>query len=279
MYRGDARGPEEIFKVGFTAHGKNMNLLDHVVLGGVDWEKHAKFTLLEEVKRIKGFYASGFVATSTSKEVAKEFPRDLATTGFLYEINRQPNAIDITELHRQTQTVGLDGSEKSLLFDRHAPTEKEMAVPHEIKNTDIKSVWEVGVEHTLFGDEIRVIKHKIIDNPEYSGPPEITRFANKVHRVTQSLTAVSALMDGLRLYNSFETSHSSQNYKPFFVEGVKIIGAWSVAYAAGVVAGDAAASLCVNLCANTKPNQPIGASCTLSSTPKAKLTNLKTRCR
>lgn len=80
LYRGDTRPPEEIFKHGFSARGKNLDILAHV----------------------NGNMNSRFVSFSKSKLVAAFFAHFKASgdTTYLYKINRLDYAIDITSVSR-----------------------------------------------------------------------------------------------------------------------------------------------------------------------------------
>ncbi len=215
-YRGDAKSPDEIFKKGFIARGTNLDVLSHVNPIGEQW-----------------FYDSAYVATSTSKNIAKQFPKD-SLQAFLYEINAQRHGVDVSSSIHQAMNEKRMNTEDAKIYLQ----EKEMAVPHKIKPSDIKGAWQVEVklneefncmESELF---IRSLKDEYIPNPRYANAIA-ARILNTAKVTGHGLTGIGAILDGMSLFDSYELSKKMNDFDPFFQEGARILGGWSGAWALG----------------------------------------------
>ncbi|KPG94488.1 hypothetical protein AK821_19990 [Pseudomonas sp. RIT-PI-r] len=102
LYRGDERDPSDIFVNGFKSKGESNDLLLH----SIDSDDPP----------------SGFISTSPSRDVGKEFATGFFTkTGFLYTLKKVP---------------GRD-LKKELGSNYKFGKEQEIAIPRQIKNEDI----------------------------------------------------------------------------------------------------------------------------------------------
>ena len=216
LYRGDARAPDTIPPEGFMARGTNTNLLRHLVDPST----------------------SGFVSTSTSKAVAREFPKSIGT-GFVYEINPQKNAIDVVKTFQDMVKVG-ELEPKDI---HHFSHEQEMAIPSQIRRQDIKGAWPIDALY-LKGDWVRVTRNaSFIPNPDYV--PFLSPTYQTLSKIAKgagvAAAAVGGVVDGLKLCSALEKSTSSGNFSPFFNEGARVISAWGAAAALGTSLGGAGA--------------------------------------
>ena len=240
LYRGDSNAPQQIFTKGFKSRGASTNLLSHVNPIGEDW-----------------YAESGFVSTTTSKEVAASFPKHpYSEQSFLYEINFQKSGIDVKDALRPDVAQGRLHHEDWKIY----AAEKEVAVPFKIHPADIKGAWEVDVfpssgqimESSTSGisdyEDIafhRIIKKNFISNPHYRSPGSALVKAFK--GVGFGLTAVAATLDAKSLYDAYQTSHESGNYDQFFHETARVVGGWTGAVAVGTTFAKAAAMSCAPL--------------------------------
>lgn len=114
LYRGDTRPPKVIFKKGFVARGRNMDVSQHYF----------------------NFRDSGYVSATTSEKVALPFAFD-GETGWFYSTNPQADSIDIEAVMGTKKKYNL----------------KERIVPHQIKPGDIiearKATWLPSGEMVL----------------------------------------------------------------------------------------------------------------------------------
>lgn len=224
LYRGDSRGPEQIFSKGFTARGTRANILEHV--NGICGESVVD---------------SSYIATSTSKQVASEFPKDFAGKGFVYEIVAPKDAIHVeTALMPYVGRGQLDVETWEMY--RH---EQEMAIPNKIKARSIRGVWPaeitmVQIEDGLVPDfeRVSVVQDEFIPNPSYSAPGG--RLLKTIKIAGYSATTIAAVMDANSLWNAYQTSQQSGNYDAFFIESARITGGWGGA----IALGKASAAVC-----------------------------------
>lgn len=208
LYRGDGRMPEAIFPEGFSARGTNPDLVAHVDAGA----RH-----------------SIYVSTSRSKDVSTRFTAENSHKGkksFLYEINPQKTGIDVLKTLKPDIKSGTLGQ----YVVEHAMTEKEVAVPHKIKNYDIKGIWVIeNNQHT--GTTTTYVK-----NPHYIAP------LSKVSRVLRTAgkisTVVGAAADGIDLWYAFSEAQISGDYRRVFREGARVAGGWTGAAMAGAACGE-----------------------------------------
>ena len=95
VYRGDARGPEYIFRHGFSPKGNEANLLRHFypTTGSIQYNFNPN---------------SAWIGTSLSKDVAKYFPGTSAHR-YVYEIDFPTDGIDLApEVARSYQRGDID---------------------------------------------------------------------------------------------------------------------------------------------------------------------------
>jgi hypothetical protein len=111
-FRGDARGPDEIFDVGFQPRGTNTDLLDYA----------ANNT------------PSIYVSTSKSADVGADFATNFGSRdGFVYAVNPR-NGIDVND---------------ALGAKSPFPGELEVAVPGGVKSSDIRGATAIKADGTL----------------------------------------------------------------------------------------------------------------------------------
>lgn len=211
-YRGDSRVTTEIFKNGFTARGTNTDVVSHLS------------------PKEPWFYDSAYISTSTSKEVAMHFPEG-ASQAFLFEVDVQKNAIDVRpHIHEAMKKNKFSLEEGSSLL-----AQKERAILHRLKPTDIKGAWPVEVkvvQDDSFSLFVRTVGDEYIPNPSYANAvaAKILKTANILGR---GLAGVGAAIDGLNLYEAYEASKKSNDFSGFFQEGARVLGGWSGAIALG----------------------------------------------
>lgn len=123
VYRGDGRGPGEIFENGFTSKGNNMNLHEHAESNPSN---------------------SGYISTSTDYNTALEAAE--TNNGWVYKIENKPSL--------QGKDVN-----KSLGNNSPHPYENEIAIPNKIPPSAIKeaikhdSGYKTGNIDYLKGDK------------------------------------------------------------------------------------------------------------------------------
>ena len=219
LYRGDARAPQSIFSGGFTARGSNTDLFMHVNL-----PSHCDSQ-------------SAYISTSTSRKIASGFPGGLEAHGFVYELNPQKNAIDVGKALSAEMSGTMSAKDKT-----HYHAEKEMAVPEKIKAHHIKGAWPVELTEVNGKYQYR-IQETFIPNPLYVAPGSRILQAAKIAGRISMVTGVA--LDGMSLYQTYQTSKQSGNFDPVFNEGARIIGGWAGAYALGTASGELMATLCL----------------------------------
>lgn len=217
LYRGTSSKPDVKFKEGFTAKGKNSNLMQHVL-----WQ----------------FDDSRYISTSSSKDITKHFAaHKLNKLGYIYEINPIQSAINV-EPHLHNEFV--DGKIKKVFYDSFS-VEREFSVPDRIKNTDIKGAWEV--EYFEFrGHKEYFLSDNFIPNPDYK-PNMAVRLAQGARYLGRGLTITGAAVDSYNLVKAAETSVEIGSFKPFFAESARVISGWSGAAAIGVPLAKAGATI------------------------------------
>lgn len=225
-YKGDSRLTVDIFRDGFTARGTNLDVLSHVNPVGEQW-----------------FYDSAYIATSTSKDAASQFPKD-SFQAFVYELNPQTTAVDVSHtIHDAVKNNFLHPEDAQIYLQ-----EKEMAVPYKIKASDIKGAWRVevkpneqfnGIEDQLF---IRSITNEYISNPNYANALA-SKILHTAKAAGHGLAGVGVTLDGISLYDFYEKSKSTGDFGPFFQEGARIVGGWSGAITLGKKSAEIGAML------------------------------------
>lgn len=123
LYRGDSRDPDFIFKNGFNARGKNLNLLSHVT-------NDASLD-------------SAYISTSTSKEAATLFPwvSDIKYS-YVYEINSYRPPINVVAYLTHEFNLGDIHPEDFEIIK----SEYEKAFVSKIYSQEIKGAWQVIIE-------------------------------------------------------------------------------------------------------------------------------------
>lgn len=214
LFRGDSRAPSKIFPKGFYAHGKDLDLLSHV-FPGVCWSD-----------------TSGFVATSTCKDVASTFAVTASITNgnehkaFIYEVNPQKSAIDVSKTLKKEFDAGkISEASYKGVFD-----EKEMAIPLKIEKKDIKGAWPIEIDLTE-GQRKWVVGEKYISNPHYVAP--LSTATKILKAVGHGATAVGFAFDGAHLFSAYQDSQKTGNFETFFDEGARIVGGWAGAVKLG----------------------------------------------
>lgn len=230
LNRGDSRAPEEIFKNGFKACGNSKNPVAHMLTPTTGQKK-----------------ASGFVATSTSKDVAKGFAFTRSYDGYIYEINPQKHGIDMKPVIQSLEKKGLFSPEKLQKYYK----ELEVAVPDKIKPQDILRAWKVKAE----GFDVTNGTYELVvstdPEPIVNTKAKPNRTAKVVTQVAQSakpasrvLTAVAVVSDGVRLHDASVRSQEEDDIDIFFREAASVVGGWVGAYVGGHVGAMAAGGIC-----------------------------------
>lgn len=222
VFRGDSRGPQQIFRDGFTARGDNLDVLTHV-----QTTAHGS--------------NSAYVATTTDRKVAEKFPSGLHPDGtFVYEISRPKTGVNIAP-YLKTAPDALDVA--------HYLREKEIAIPHKITVDEIKGAWKVElIEPTAKNRRFRRVldETSYIPNPSYKvGDIHIsaTRLLSTAHTVGLGVTVYAIAEDGTRLYRSYKSSQNSNNYKPFYRDTAEVTGGWTGALVGGRVGAQVGSSI------------------------------------
>ncbi|MFI4955846.1 MAG: hypothetical protein ACHQAX_01420 [Gammaproteobacteria bacterium] len=226
LYRGTEQKPKNIFSKGFKPLGKNLDLISHLD----PWDTGG------------GFLDSAYISTSKSEKIASEFPRVLEkTTAYLYKINPQSNSIDIEKFLDHEVKKGRKIDLKDLARWK---AEKETAIPHRIKHTDVQGAWELTGN---FGEgEPRVVGDVFIPNPNYK-PPLVFRVAQGLRYLGYGAIGVGATFDGFRLYQAYDESKKTGSYLPVPKEIFWISASWSGAILLGSAYGEAGAIFCAPL--------------------------------
>lgn len=238
LNRGDSRAPEEIFKKGFKAYGNSKNPVAHMLTPTAGQKK-----------------ASGFVATSTSKGVARDFAfpklHEGGREGFIYEINPQKHGVDMKPVIQSLEKKGLLSPAQLQKYYK----ELEVAVPDNIKPQDILRAWKVKAEGfdvtngtyelIISTDPEPIINTKAKPNRAAKAVTQVAQAARPVNRV---LTGAAVVSDGVRLHEAYEKSQEEDDIDIFFREAARVAGGWAGAYAGGRAAAIATGLFCSRKC-------------------------------
>jgi ankyrin repeat protein len=227
VYRGDGRGPSEIFKEGFQREITVTDVIAHIAA--------------EE---------GGYISTSLSKVVAEGYPAasdmpDGASRTYIYEIH--------------TTKPGINVAEALAKHDPNHPDiedfleSKEIAFPENIQSREVKGCWEADVMKTrrewkhaekfrqlgyseewieqINTDYERTVNDKFIPNPNYK--PEGIFAWNKARLMGHGLLAIGATLDGIHFYAEYQQSKLTGNYDNTYREIERIAGGWTGAYVMG----------------------------------------------
>ncbi len=244
LFRGDARIPSQTFTAGFTAQGRDLDLYKHVNPFFEQGESYSK---------------SAYISTSTAKEVAIEFPRHTPGIRYLYEIQGQPNARDVNAYLSNLPESVLDPEDLEIMR-----MEKEMAVPKNIKASDIKGAWKIRTTEVLYAPDFEPFDFTYVHKPV----GEFIQNPGFQHRITTSevfssgwyqglkttargVTALGLGVDTVSFYRSVVGSRNTRNYDYLANETSRIVGGWSGAAMLGAAGAKGGAILC-------SPGGPIG---------------------
>ncbi len=229
LYRGSSGLPAEVFDNGFSARGNNTDLRAHAL------PSDTVYTIED----------SAYISTSTSKSAAANFPRvSKKNELFLYQINPQPQAIDVlTALEPYKNQI--DASD----WGMSVRGEGEKAVPYKIRPQDIKGAWTVKLSSFFETEGVgpftqRKVTKTFIPNPNYRLPLDVQIF-QYAKMLSQAATAAGAIVDGVSLFNAYMDSLKSNNYDILGLESARIAGGWSGAFAVGSRLAAASAEMCV----------------------------------
>ena len=209
LYRGDCRAPGTIFCDGFSARGANLDLALHTY-GELNDSAH--------------------ISTTTELAVAKRFSLSgsLGNQGYVYEINPQKNAVDIVQKF---------AAQNNDYVNEYVNAEKEMAVPHKIKNTDIKGAWLIEEKTPIDSNWIPVQRKEYIPNPHYVAPFSKTRQVLKI--TGHGLTVVGVFVDGVNLYLAYQQGLRDGSHESIITETTRVVGGWSGAIVLGTACSQA----------------------------------------
>lgn len=224
LYRGTGSGPEARHSTGFHARGKDLDLSRHVIPPKNLYQWHKD---------------SAYVSTTISKDVAAQFATMHGrTVGFVYEIDFQPSALDVTG-------VILKGHAEGKLTAEGAVTwlgEKERAVPFKIAPEHIRGAWTVTkVPATDVFEPAELEFGSFIRNPGYV-PSTFARVVDATKILGRGAAAVGAVVDGLHLYDLYSEGKASDDYGLFFKGATTVATKWAAAAYAGSEIGAAAAT-------------------------------------
>ena len=220
LYRGTGRSPTKVFAQGFSARGDNLDLSNHIV--------GLSHTMDQ----------SAYISTSASKRIASTYPKfSRRNDHFLYEINYQPESVDIArepKIHSNSLPL--------------ISIEKEIAVPFKIEPQDIKGAWPIDRHHGFNMEDILYnhedgVKNTFIENPHYQ-PPKSVLMMQTVKSLGHAATAVGAVIDGVSLFNSYLDSLKYDDYHIFGQESARVAGGWTGAFAVGNQFARASAAVC-----------------------------------
>lgn len=251
LYRGDGRFYTEIFEKGFNARGNNLDLVNHALPGG------------------QANYAqdSSYISTSTSKEIAKNFPYSLYPNTeytYLYNVVTDRKPVEVLE---NLEPLAKQKKINIEAFELLTKSEKEKAFKLKIHPSEIKGCWPVAIKEEVYGpdpyfdiEHTRTIQDKFITNPAYKEPRSIK--VQKYWKVSQraglGLATVGAAQDAESLYDQYQISKKTGDYHNTYQEATRITAGWAFASALGT-AGAKSYSICSKI-----PHPALSVACTVA---------------
>ena len=204
LFRGDSRPIEQIHTEGFKPKGSNLNLYHHSLPFNAEGN----------------VMASGYVATSSSKSIASEFPIEAFKTKRVYEILSDKTPVNVLE---ELTPLLLNGEISSDDFSM-VRAEKEKAFPGAIEPHEIKGCWQTDASKETF-----------TPNPNYKVPSSILaqNFLNVMRPTAHALTGLGLALDGLSLHTEYQLSTETGEYSNTYREGARIAGGWAGASTGG----------------------------------------------
>jgi len=252
LYRGDSRGPRDIFLDGFEPRGTNTDLIKHAFGDG----------------------KSAFVATAETFNIAKHHPYWPTTERtYVYQINPQANTIDVVSKLETSLIKGLIHEDDYHTICRY----KDMAIPRKIEPRDIKGVWpfkikiwqSTGEPHTpsysrfledyipeihgrgteyLHNAYVREKAGPFIKNPGYRPPDYSAQLLwNGIKIFGYSLMGVGVGLDAKNLFQEFQISHLSGDYNNTYREATRIASGWVGATAVGKRGAKSGITVCAKI--------------------------------
>lgn len=215
VYRGDARSPSTIFESGFKAKGSDLNLNNYIT-------HFPKMTSSPE--------ECGYIATSTSAEVAQKFPHKKGLSN-LYVIDYPKNGISIIDfLNKKRKISTIDTPPGFKLIYTIAKNEKEIAVPSEIQAQNIQGAYQVKLKGLL--ETKAEVSETFIANKNYV-PSSDYIWAKRLSFAGKFFTTIGVTADGLNLYVALDASITQKNPDIFAKKVMEVIGGWSGATLGG----------------------------------------------
>ena len=245
FFRGDNCRPKQAFEDGIKARGTNTDLWRHA--NPVD----------------EYFFGdSAYVSTSTSPEIAKEFPKNTSLKKlYLYDIRSARNPINIVEILMPDAGIKID-YESFFIYAQ----EQERVFSQKIHPWEIRGAWEVEATTIMTEDPVTFYRKFPFLPPEavqdlcYEQQRTITKqfYFNRYYEQPYSqhgafkvvtvagalLTGASLALDVAGLCRVHKQDTIIGNYDKTHREGTRIVGSWMGAFTMGATCAENAAIWC-----------------------------------
>ena len=193
LSRVDRRSPKRIATHGFTALGKEMDLIKHKIADHTEpWDPKSGLPKPDSLDEIFGT-GSGYVSTTTDRDVAIDFAAEQRIEGerwFLYTVKDQPRGVDV-EKTIQASIAKIPARTEKLMAAWRKKAKAEGVDAQDRRS--VADILECATQNRGMADEVREMIAPSLPLPASAAAHVLLQAAIRIGRQSQDLEVAASL--------------------------------------------------------------------------------------